>query len=157
MSKHLGDRLPAEFMAALDGRDLERKYGETYVVLTADPDGVPRPCMLSAGELLAPDDRTVRIALWPNGRTGANLRRGNRAVICFVAPNLVLYVRGTPRELAPAHDPEIERFEVTVDAVDSDAHEGLPVVHGIAFSSTPEIRRAMLEQWREVLEALRGA
>jgi len=43
---------------------------------------------MSAGELLALDDRTVRVALWPNGRTGANLRRGERVVICFVAPNL---------------------------------------------------------------------
>lgn len=157
MSKYLGDRLPAELMAALDGHGLERKYGATYVVLTADPDGVPRPCMLSAGELLALDDRTVRVALWPNGRTGANLRRGGKLVICFVAPNLVLYVRGRPRELAPAHDPEIERFEVAVESVDSDAHEGLPVAHGIAFTSTPEIQRAMLEQWRKVLDALRGA
>ncbi len=157
MSKYLGDRLPAEFLGALDGRDLEHKYGETYVVLTADPDGAPRPCMLSAGELLALDDRTVRIALWPNGRTGANLRRGGQVVICYIAPNLVLYVRGRPRELAPARDPEIERFEVAVDSVDSDAHQGLPVVHGIVFTSTSEVRRAMLEQWRKVLAAQRGA
>jgi flavin reductase (DIM6/NTAB) family NADH-FMN oxidoreductase RutF len=157
MSKHLGDRLPAEFMAALDGHDLERKYGETYVVMTTDPDGVARPYMLSAGELLAVDDRTIRVALWPNGRTGANLKRGGKVVICFVAPNLVLYVRGRPHALTPAHDPEIERFEIAVEAVDSDAHEGLPVAHGIAFTSTPVVRRAMLEQWRKVLGALRGA
>jgi flavin reductase (DIM6/NTAB) family NADH-FMN oxidoreductase RutF len=156
MAKYLGDRLPAEFLSALDGRDLERKYGDTYIVLTADPDGLPRPCMLSAGELLALDDRTVRLALWPKGRTGANLRRGARVVICFVASNLVLYVRGHTRELAPGHDPEIERFEVAVESVDSDSHEGLPVAHGIAFTSTPEMRQTMLEQWRKVLDALRG-
>ncbi len=155
MSKHLGDKLPRELIAALDGRDLERKYGATYVVMTGDPDGTPRPCMLSAGELLAVNDRTIRMALWPNGRTGANLRRGGRVVICFVAPELVFYVRGHPRELAPGHDPEIERFEVTVESVDSDAHEGLPVTHGIVFGSTPEVRRTMLEQWRKVLDALR--
>lgn len=156
MAKYLGDRLPAEFLSALDGQDLERKYGETYIVLTADPDGLPRPCMLSAGELLALNDRTVRIALWPNGRTGANLRRGAKVVICFVAPNLVLYVRGCPRELAAGHDPEIERFEVAVESVDSDSHEGLPVAHGIAFTSTPEMRQTMLAQWRKVLDALRS-
>ncbi len=157
MSKHLGDRLPAEFLAALDGRDLERKYGETYLVMTADPDGTPRPCMLSAGELLARDERSIRLALWPNGRTGANLRRGGRVVVCYIAPNLVFYVRGRSRELAPGRDPEIERFEVTVEAVDSDAHEGLPVAHGIAFTSTAEVRQTMLGQWRKVLQALREA
>ncbi len=155
MAKHLGDKLPAEFIAALDGRELERKYGETYIVMTSDADGSPRPCMLSAGELLALDERTIRMALWPNGRTGANLRRGGRVVICYVGPGLVLYVRGRPRELTPGRDPDIERFEVTVEAVDSDAHEGLPVAHGIAFTSTPEVRVEMLGQWRKVLDALR--
>ena len=157
MSTHLGDYLPADFIAALNGRDLERKYGEAYIVLTTDPDGTARPCMLSAGEMLAVDDRTIRIALWPNGRTGANLRRGGRAVICLVAPNLVLYVRGRSRELASNREPEIERFEVSVESVDSDSHEGLPVLHGIAFTSTPEVRATMLGQWRMVLDALRAA
>src|SRR5262249_46160453 len=99
MAKHLGDKLPREMLAALDGRELDHKYGETYIVMTTDADGTPRPCMLSAGELLALDERHIRMALWPNGHTGANLRRGGRVVICYVAPNLVFYVRGRPHEL----------------------------------------------------------
>jgi flavin reductase (DIM6/NTAB) family NADH-FMN oxidoreductase RutF len=155
MSKYLGERLPREVVNALDGRDLDGKYGETYLLLTADPEGAPRPCMLSAGEMLAIDDRKIRVALWPNGHTGANLRRGAQVVICFVAPNMVLYIHGRAKELAPGRDPEIERFEIAVSSVDSDSHEGLPVLHGIAFTSAPDVRRTMLEQWRKVLSALR--
>ncbi|MBF6568985.1 MAG: hypothetical protein IVW54_08930 [Candidatus Binataceae bacterium] len=154
MSKPLGEKLPREFIDAIDGHDLEGKYGETYLLLTSDTDGTPRPCMLSAGEMLAIDDRKIRVALWPNGHSGANLRRGSQVIICFVQPNTVLYVQGQAKELAHGRDPEIERFEIAVSSVASDVHEGLPVLHGIAFTSTPEVRRTMLEQWRKVLSAL---
>ncbi|MGH7907291.1 MAG: hypothetical protein ACREP6_11755 [Candidatus Binataceae bacterium] len=156
MSQHLGDKLPPDFLSALDGRDLARKFGQTYILLTADPGGLPRPCMLSAGELLALDERTIRAALWPGGKTGANLRRDGRIVICFVAPGVVLYVRGGATALGPCSNPDIERFQIKVDSVESDAHEGLPVVSGIVFTAAgDEVRRKMLDGWNRVLIALR--
>lgn len=157
MSKFIGVRLPPKCLRAFDGHDLEREYGEAHLLLTSDPDGMPRPCMLSAGEMLAIDDRTIRVALWPGSHTSANLRRDGRALICFVAAAAVLYIRGRAATLSPAHDQEIERFEIKVESVEGDAHEGMPVKHGIGFGSSDEMRRAMLDSWSKVLKALREA
>jgi hypothetical protein len=156
MAKHLGNQLPAEVIAALDGRDLGRKFGQTYLILTSDPDGTPRPCMLSAGEILATDSATIRLALWPGLHTGANLARGGRVVACYIAADTVLYVRGRSRALQPCAEPKIERFEINVESVESDAHEGLPVIHGIEFTADATVRQTTIDSWQPVLEALRA-
>ena len=90
MSKPIGERMPTDVLAALDGSDLEAEVGRAYLLVTTDPDGAPRPCMVSAGELLAVDDRRLRVALWPGTRTGSNLARGGPVLLCFVAPGTVL-------------------------------------------------------------------
>jgi hypothetical protein len=41
---------------------------------TTGPDGAPHAALISAGEVLATDSRTVRLALWPTSSTTANLR-----------------------------------------------------------------------------------
>jgi len=163
MAKHIGNQLPAEVVAALDGRDLDRKFGKTYLIMTTDQDGTPRPCMLSAGEMLATGPDAIRLALWPGSRTGANLARGGRVVACYVAPDTVLYIRGKSRALAPWDNPQIdpkipkiERFEIAVESVESDGHEGLPVVHGIEFTADDAARKPMIDSWLPVLDALRA-
>ena len=69
MSRLIGETIPAELAEALDGEELERKIGPAYLLVTSDDDGTPRPCMLSAGEVLAVDERRLRFALWTGSRT----------------------------------------------------------------------------------------
>ncbi len=154
MSKLVGDSLPAEVLAALDGRDLERKIGPAYLLLTGDEDGLPRPCMLSAGELLAVDERRLRIALWPGTRTAANLARGGRAVLCYVEPGSVLYVRGPVRPLEDASG-ALACFELAVESVESDMHAGMPVTSGIRFAVERGDPASVAEAWDRQLAPLR--
>lgn len=154
MSEFLSDRLPQMCVVAFNGRDLEQKFGDTYLLLTSDPDGTPRPCMLSAGELLGLDDRTIRLALWTGSHTVANLARGARAVICFVAPRNVLYIKGIPRRLALRPEAGLEYFEIRVERVDSDVHEGMPVTQGIKFTSEAEPMVSVLKAWQKILKEL---
>jgi flavin reductase (DIM6/NTAB) family NADH-FMN oxidoreductase RutF len=156
MAKLVGNRLPRPVLDALDGNELDAKFGQTFLVLTTDSDGTPRPCMLSAGEMLALGPETIRLALWPGSRTGANLARGGRVVVCYVAVDIVLYIRGRSRSLGAWKNPEIERFEIVVNSVESDMHEGLPVVHGIEFTADSSLRRQTIEAWQHVLQALRA-
>lgn len=157
MSKPIGDTLPGEVVAALDGTELESKIGPAYLLLTADPDGTPRPCMLSAGEILAPDERTLRFALWTGSRTSENLARGGRALFCYVAPGSVLYVRGTARPLGDPGEPGLRGFELAVDSVEEDGHAGMPVTRGIEFALERGEPAELVDAWYRQLGALRGA
>jgi hypothetical protein len=112
--------------------------------------------MVSAGEVVAVDDRRLRLALWPGTRTGGNLARVGPVLLCFVLPGTVLYVRGTSRALPGAAAAGMEGFEVEVDAVESDAHAGLLVTGGLTFGVETD-RAALLERWRSQLGALRSA
>lgn len=156
MATLIGDRLPQELLEALDGEQLERKIGPAYLLLTADADGTPRPCMLSAGEVLAVDDRRLRFALWRGSSTGANLDRGSRALFCHVSPGTVLYVRGETRRIEPAaEDGGLDCFELAVESVESDAHGGMPVTSGIEFAVADGEPARVAETWRRQLDLLR--
>jgi hypothetical protein len=156
VSRLVGDRLPAEVVRAFDGSDLEGKVGPAQVLVTPDPDGTPRPCLLSAGEVLAVDDRTLRVALWPGTRTSQNLGRGVPVLLCYVAPGTVYYVRGRSRPLGPGPGSRLERFEVAVESVESDAHPGMPVTSGITFAVPGTEPARVAAAWEEQIRALRA-
>lgn len=158
MAELIGDRLPLEIQNALDGESLEGKVGPAYLLVTVDADGTPRPCMLSAGEILAVDDRRLRFALWSGSRTSQNLARGGRALFCFVAPRTVLYVRGAARSLAGAQQgASLDRFELEVESVEADDHAGMPVTSGISFAVERGEPVDVIEAWRRQLATLRDA
>jgi len=157
MSKLIGDTLPADLVAELDGAGLEGKIGPAYLLVTSDEDGTPRPCMLSAGETLAPNGTHLRFALWRGSRTGANLARGGRALFCHVAPRTVVYVRGPVRALDADPGLNLDCFELEVDSVESDDHAGMPVTTGIAFAVERDDPAVVIEAWERQLAGLRAA
>jgi hypothetical protein len=156
MSRTVGDRLPHQILEAFDGRGLDSKIGPAYLLVTVDPDGRPRPCMLSAGEILALDERTLRLGLWPGTRTSSNLAAGSPVLLCFVAPGQVLYVKGTARALDPVGDRALARFEMSVESVESDLHEGMPVTAGITFTVEAGTPQEIAAIWRSQIESLRA-
>lgn len=155
MSKLIGDRLPTEVRDAFDGEHLERRIGPAYVLVTPDPDGTPRPCMLSAGEIFAPDDRRIRVALWPGTRTSENLGRGVPALFCFVVPGAALYIRGWSARLPKSDRTNLERFEIRVDSVESDMHKGMAVTEGITFAVQAMDPAVLVESWQDQIQSLR--
>lgn len=157
MPRLLGDTLPPEVQAAFDGEGLERKLGLAYLLLTSDADDTPRPCMVSAGEVLATGERQLRFALWEGSRTCENLARGGTALFLYVAPKAVLYARGRTRQLEGEAPPRIFLFGLDVDSVESDAHEGMPVTSGIGYTVVRPPSDEVLAGWRRQLDALKQA
>lgn len=151
MSTLIGSVLPPEIQAEFDGRDLGSKSRSGYFVITVDADGSPRPCMLSAGEILVMDEHTIRLAVWPDSSTAANLRRGSRVVLCYVKPDTVLYASG--RALRTWNS-KFLAAEIGVDEVAADDHPGFAVIDGIRFryEGSPE---ALTAAWGGQLAALR--
>lgn len=154
MSTPVGDRLPPDLVEAFNGDDLEAKIGPGYLFVTSDEDGAPRPCMLSAGEVLATDDRHLRLALWSGSHTSANLSRGAPSLFCYVAEGTVLYVRGTPRALGTVARLQVDCFEIEVSIVESDEHPGMPVHDTIRFTVTGRSAEALVREWQQRLAAL---
>jgi hypothetical protein len=156
VSKFLGDRLPQEILEAFDGENFEEKIGLAYLLVTTDENGTPRPCMLSAGEIFVPDERHIRIALWPGTTTSKNLARGSRALFCYVAPRTVLYAKGQSASLGPGPGSKLERFEVTIDAVESDVHQGMPVKETVLFEVEGMDTSKVAADWKRQLASLRA-
>lgn len=157
MSTRIGLRLPREVLDALDGAELDRKLGPAHLLVTTDEDGTPRPCMLSAGEVLAVDERALRLALWAGSHTSKNLSRGAPALFCYVAPRTVLYVRGRARRLPDGEGSGLDCFELGVESVESDDHPGMPVISGISFGVEEQDPAEVIDVWKTQLAALRDA
>lgn len=156
MSKHLGNKLPQEILTAFDGEDIASKIGRAYFLVTNDEDGTPRPCMLSAGEILAPDERHLRVALWAGTNTSKNLARGDRVLFCYIAPGTVIYVKGISAALGPGPDSKLERFEIIPETVESDIHHGMPVKETVVFSIEGMDRAKVASDWTHQIKALRA-
>lgn len=155
MAQQIGDRLPADLVHRFAGTELDALVGIAYPLVTVDESGAPRLNMISAGELLSVGDTALRVVLWPHTRTGANLAAGREALLCVVEPGSVRYVRGTALRLVSPG--ELECFELTVRAVESDRHEGMPVATPITFTTVTPSRAEVLASWRVQLTLLAAA
>jgi hypothetical protein len=153
----VGESLPPIVLEALDGRNLEEKIGPVFLLITTDVDGSPRPCMVSAGEVIAVDYARFRVALWPTSHTSANLSRGSSALFCFVAENAAFYIRGSSRVLGRSDSSGLEGFEIRVESVESDTHSGMPIREGITFSLDGVTATDVSERWAVQLAGLRDS
>jgi hypothetical protein len=155
MDELLDDRLPAVLVRALSDEALDPPDQPAFLLLTTDKDGAPRISMVSAGELLVHDERTLRIALWPGTNTARNLGRGGTALLGAVSPGSVVYVRLRPERLVgPA---QLECFELTAIGVRADAHAGMPVTTGIMFRTEEPDHTTAVTTWRRQRELLANA
>lgn len=146
MAEQPGGRLPTVLVRALDDEALEVTEQPAFLLVTTDEDGAPRIGMVSAGELLARDERTLRVALWPGTHTARNLERGGTALFGAVSPGSVVYVRLRPERLVTPAD--LECFELTVTGVREDAHPGMPVTSGITFRAERPGHPEAVATWR---------
>ncbi|MCW2862694.1 MAG: pyridoxamine 5-phosphate oxidase family protein [Actinoallomurus sp.] len=149
------DLLPNELIRALDDAALADAEQPAFLLVTGDEDGAPRISMVSAGELLVQDERTLRVALWHGTRSAGNLARGGTALLGGVSPGSVIYVRAKPERLVVPEPADLECFELTVTEVRADVHAGMPVTSGITFR-TDEPEQAATD-WRRQRQLLANA
>ena len=158
MSRSAGSELPPAILRLLDGADLERAAGLTVLLLTVDQAGWPRVAMLSAGEVLAVAPRQIRLALWPDGTSAANLARAGRATLALVHAGAGWYVRCTGRHEADLRlpgDRRLASFALAVEEVLEDVVPYAELTSGIAFRLAEPGQT--LTAWRAVVDAMRAA
>jgi len=161
MARERTKQLTDELYRRLGGAGVAAHATEAIVVCTVDAAGWPHPAMLSYFEVVARDLRTLRLAVYTNSRTCANMRERGKATLILVDAGLVCYVRGAVTELAPAmrEAPYNAKLQLHIDRVvfdepPPDLEPGVGVTSGIRHSPrTPEAlvrARAILA---ELLEA----
>lgn len=147
MSQLLGEVLPPAALKELAPPVIDEAAGQCFVVVTVDPDGTPRPCLLSVGEMRAVSERAIRIAVWPDSATTANLRRSSTVLLVVAAPPDAFHVIAEPRELPTLPDIALARFELTVTSVSVDGHDGAPVSRPMEFRATAAFGPELLASW----------
>jgi len=147
--------LAGEVVELLNGDDLDARVGLTLELITVDDDGWPRVALLSAGEVLALDPSTVRLALWPASRTTANLERTGQGLVAFVHAGAAQRVGLRARRLADLPGaPARAAFEARVASARRDEVGYARLLGGITFDLPDGAE--VVGRWRATVAALRA-
>jgi len=119
MSKLIGNTLSADLYQRLSGKNLEAHAETAILICTVDAHGWPHPAVLSYFEVLARDDRNVRLALYGNSSSVANVRRNGKLTILVYDERTAYYIKGAVEELTrEMHcSPENSKLNLRVEQV----------------------------------------
>jgi hypothetical protein len=153
--------LTEDLYRRLRGSEIASREGHAIVVCTVDADGWPHPAMLSYFEVAAPDRYNLRLAVYKNSRTCANMRERGKATLVIVDAGLVCYISGVVEERVPAmrdapHNAKLNlRIEqVLFDEPPPDLEPGVRVMSGITYS--PRTAGALARAHAVLAELLEG-
>jgi hypothetical protein len=152
------DEWPTELRAAFDGMSLAAKAGFTASLVTADVNGHIRTSLLSAGELYAPDSRTLCFALWPQSRAARALGARGHAALTFVHEGAFYQLQLNVLRLPDMGDAAglLACFAGSIDTGETQKVGYARLTSGITFELEGE-REAVLGRWERQIEHLREA
>ncbi|WP_099301681.1 hypothetical protein [Bacillus sp. Marseille-P3800] len=78
--------LPVEVEHFLNGKNLKEKTEIAIYFVTVNDEGFPYKALLSVGELLKMDERTIRIALWERSSSVLFAKKTKKATLLLVLP-----------------------------------------------------------------------
>ena len=158
------DEWPPVLRALFDGTGLAGKEGFTACLVVADADaqGPLRTSLLSAGELYAPDSRSLAFALWPAARAARMLdaaaRRGSgRAALTFVHEGAFYQVQLRVDALEVEEGGPLACFIASIDSADAQQVGYAKLTSGITFELQSQQRQAVIDRWQQQIERLRRA
>ncbi len=148
--------LPDEIRQVLDGEDLAARASLVFELVTVAPSGWPHVALLSVGEVVALDEHSVGLALWPASTTTDNLQRSGRAVLQIYLHGAAYRLRLAARPLADdLGGSKLALFSATVESTVRDE------VSYARLSSGPTIELANTERavarWQSQVDAIRRA
>ncbi|SAK40879.1 hypothetical protein AWB80_00299 [Caballeronia pedi] len=153
-SQSVFDEWPPELRALFDGTLAVADAGFTASLCAADHAHRVRTALLSAGELLAPDARTLAFGLWPSSRTAQAVAATGRATLAFVFDEAFYQVHLDVRRV-PVDDVPLACFVGTIESGEVQRVGYARLTSGIAFELTEA--QSALARWREQLEWLKRA
>lgn len=141
----------------LDGASLVQKVGVTFLCNTVGESGWSNVALLSVGEVLAVSPAKLKLALWPETRTTANLSRTGKGVLFLIHGNAAYAIQFHARRLV---DLQVEgmplaNFTAKVVHVVKDEVDYAVLTSGVTFELNEP--GAVLPRWEKTLAALRSA
>jgi hypothetical protein len=158
MPRSLGNQLPGVLRDLLDGTEIAGREGLTFLLITSDETGWPHMALLSVGELVCVDGRTLRSGLWLHSSTSKNLSRDGRGLLAIVAEGNGYYVRLRARrgtDLDLGSEGRLAFFVLEVEDVLEDAADYATLTSGVTFRlNHPE---QVVPRWQRTVSALLAA
>ncbi|MCY7865617.1 pyridoxamine 5'-phosphate oxidase family protein [Bacillus spizizenii] len=139
----------------LDGNRLNEKQHEAFVLQTVAEDGWPHAAMISAGEIIALSRTDIRIALWKNTATAANILRTGKAQFTAWWKGAAHYVKLQCEPLPPLTEAEYDRdrFACRIVSMKEDVAKYAGLTSGVRIQlHSPE---EVLNRWEKTLEELK--
>jgi hypothetical protein len=157
MSRSIGNVLPDDLFALLDGGRLDERIGLTILLLTCGEDGWPSVALLSVGEVVAPTPTTIRLALWPGTTTTGNLARTGKGTLAVFGEGRADYIQVAAERRAdlPAGGMDHAYFESTVADILRDEVRYARMTSGVTFELPDP--PAVLARWRATVDAMLAA
>ena len=155
------DLLTEDLYRRLCGSEMTSRASQAIVLCTVDADGWPHPAMLSYFEVAALDRRTLRLAVYTNSRTCANMRERGKATLVIADAGLACYVSGAVEQLVPAMREapcsaklNLHIAQVLFDEPPPELEAGVYVTGGITYS--PRTAGALARARAVLAELLEG-
>ncbi|MDR5736621.1 MULTISPECIES: hypothetical protein [unclassified Caballeronia] len=148
------DEWPPELRALFDGTLTGAPHGFTVSLCAVDGAGRIRTALLSAGELLAPDARTLCFGLWPSSRTAQAIASSARATATFVLDEAFYQVQLDTRRVALDGVP-LACFVGSIESGEMQRVAYARLTGGITFEL--EDAGSVRARWREQIEWLTRA
>ena len=155
MTRFVGDHLPEDLYQRLAGRHLSAHAEKAILVCTVDAGGWPHPALLSYFEVVAKDERNIRLATYKDSSTTNNMRRNGKLTILIVDKRIAYYLKGTAEELvremnSSPHNSKLNfRLEqVLADEANEEYEPGVYLTSGVTYkrSADPHQARALIEE-----------
>jgi len=155
MARSLGASLPPDLLHAFSQADLPSRLDRALPLVTLDAEMRPHPMLCSYLEILATDQRTIRVAIAATGRSARNLAERNAATLILVEPEWTVYVKCRAAG-APLTVGALARFVLKVEDVLQDAADpsegSVRITSSITYGPPPSLDDPRV---RFTLDALR--
>lgn len=99
MSRLVGNKLPEELYRRLSSGNLSLHKEKAIVVCSVDVNGWPHPAILSYFEVIAKDERNLRLAIYKSTTTVKNILRSGKLALQIIDQRLAYYIKGTAEVL----------------------------------------------------------
>jgi Pyridoxamine 5'-phosphate oxidase len=133
VSSLIGDRLPAPLRFEFGMPPAPGAQSHAVLLATVDEGGTPRIAVLSTAEIVAADERRLRVKLRTGSSSLANVAARGKAAIWCVLDAAAYTIKGTARFASGPSDEGWQAVDFEVESVWRDFEEGAPMIGGPTY------------------------